>query len=559
MEDLNTMQNAPVSVSDHRFRKAVVNILFILSVSAGFLIMLVLITLTDIDTMGKNDSLIDLDVTNAILSDVWKAGIALLILAILTLILSFRDAAVRQEDGTIRLSAFDRIWTEIQLGVGVAATFLLYPIMLLFTGWFSKSSYLNGFLEKISLSYYAESTLRQYMDEYASYNSVAFDPAWVLLFFAVVLTLGVAAVDLFVLHSAARKIIAREFWDHTLVGQIFRFAVRQLRRIYELYSSVNKGFALLTIGGIAAVILLSLLCCLTWLGVIITAVLAAVLIPLTVRRFLEIRRGAAEIRGGNLSYHIPPLGKGEFGKLANDINSIGDAQNLAIRNELRNQRLKTELITNVSHDLKTPLTSMVSYVDLLKTEGLDSENAPEYLNILEEKTSRLRRLTEDLFEAAKAASGDIPVNLESISMESILNQALAELEENLSANDLQVIISNTAEHTNVMADGRLLWRVIENLLTNVSKYALTGSRVYCNLSDAGQFVRLEVKNISRDPLNIDASELMERFKRGDESRNTEGSGLGLAIARDLTTLMGGRFDIRIDGDLFKAVVDLEKA
>ena len=202
---------------------------------------------------------------------------------------------------------------------------------------------------------------------------------------------------------------------------------------------------------------------------------------------------------------------------------------------------------------------MVSYVDLLKKEGLDSENAPEYLRIIDEKTSRLQKLTEDLFEAAKASSGDIPVNMERIEMISIANQALAELEENLAQNNIDVVFTPKLESAYVMADGQLLWRVIENLLTNVSKYALPGSRAYVDISQESDKIRLEVKNMSRDQLNISADELMERFKRGDESRNTEGSGLGLAIARDLTNLMNGSFDILIDGDLFKATVELNIA
>ena len=202
---------------------------------------------------------------------------------------------------------------------------------------------------------------------------------------------------------------------------------------------------------------------------------------------------------------------------------------------------------------------MVSYVDLLKTEGLDSENAPSYLTIIDEKTRRLQKLTEDLFEAAKASSGSIPVDIVKIEMSSIVNQAMAELEERLAANELDVIYTNKAETIYVMADGQLLWRVIENLLTNVSKYALPKSRVYLDIREDEQMIYLDVKNISKDRLNISADELMERFKRGDESRNTEGSGLGLSIAKDLTSLMHGKFSIVIDGDLFKATVALQKA
>ena len=277
------------------------------------------------------------------------------------------------------------------------------------------------------------------------------------------------------------------------------------------------------------------------------------------------------MKSGNLSYKIPVEAddngpKSDLDKLASDINEISQATNLAVQNELKNQRMKTDLISNVSHDLKTPLTSMISYVDLLKTEGLESESAPEYLNIIDEKTQRLKILTENLFEAAKASSGNIPCDITDINITEIVNQALGEISDRLEARNLEVIVKNELLDGTVRADGKLLWRVIENLLSNVSKYALEGSRVYINLSDVSinrqtgaDRVLLEVKNMSKDALNIPAEELMERFKRGDESRNTEGSGLGLAIAKDLTVLMGGIFEITVDGDLFKASVMLDKS
>ena len=252
--------------------------------------------------------------------------------------------------------------------------------------------------------------------------------------------------------------------------------------------------------------------------------------------------------------------------MAEGINDISQASNIAVQNELKNQRMKTELISNVSHDLKTPLTSMISYIDLMKQEGLDSPNAPEYLDIIDNKTQRLKDLTENLFEAAKASSGAIPVNMESIDLASLMTQSLAEMEERLSARGLQIQVKNECDDTHIMADGQLMWRVLENLLGNVSKYAMDNSRVYIDIretepknAEAKKMVIFEVKNISGAPLNISADELMERFKRGDESRNTEGSGLGLAIAKDLVKLMNGVFEITVDGDLFKATVMMEKA
>lgn len=229
---------------------------------------------------------------------------------------------------------------------------------------------------------------------------------------------------------------------------------------------------------------------------------------------------------------------------------------------------------------------MVSYIDLLKKEGLDSPNAPEYLDILDQKTERLRKLTEDLFEAAKASSGAMPVNLETVDLLSLVNQSMGEMSARIEASSLDFILNAEKDRYYVRADGQLLYRVVENLIVNVLKYAQEGSRVYIDIKEplagrgakygsaagvqdaasaqgAGtgrsEMVVLEIKNMSKQQLNINADELMERFKRGDDSRTTEGSGLGLAIAKDLVKLMDGWFEIAIDGDLFKARVVLNKA
>ena len=230
----------------------------------------------------------------------------------------------------------------------------------------------------------------------------------------------------------------------------------------------------------------------------------------------------------------------------------------AVNDRMKSERLKTELITNVSHDIKTPLTSIVNYVDLLKKEELTGK-AAEYVDVLDRQSARLKKLTEDLFDAAKASSGAMPVDIQQLELVSLINQALAETEERFEARNLNVIFSNKADSVHVMADGQLLWRVMENLFVNASKYALAGSRVYVDLIENGENLTVEVKNMSEAQLNISADELMERFQRGDASRNTEGSGLGLAIAKDLTKLMNGEFKLTVDGDLFKAGVLLERA
>ena len=298
----------------------------------------------------------------------------------------------------------------------------------------------------------------------------------------------------------------------------------------------------------------------TWFGIIPVLVCVFIFVPKWVNKYIALRKGIEEIAEGNIDYKIEITDDGELDRLSEKVNEISEAVSLAVDEELKSRQMKVDLISNVSHDLRTPLTSMITYIDLLKSEGLGSENAPEYLRIIDEKTVRLKKLTDDLFEAAKASSGAIPVNLEKIEMISIVNQALAEVGEKLDAAGLQILFDRKPEKAEVMADGQLLWRVIENLLTNAAKYAMPSSRVYIDIFEEEEGrVRLEIKNVSREPLNISADELTERFTRGDRSRNTEGSGLGLSIAKDLTGLMGGEFKIYIDGDLFKAAVILERA
>ena len=232
---------------------------------------------------------------------------------------------------------------------------------------------------------------------------------------------------------------------------------------------------------------------------------------------------------------------------------------------MKSERLKAELITNVSHDIKTPLTSIINYVDLLKKEKIENEKVKEYIEILDNKSQRLKKLTEDLIEASKVSTGNISLNLEKINIVELINQAIGEFADKFKKNNLDVIIDAKEAEINIMADSRYMYRVIENLFSNIAKYAQNNSRVYIDLKVCPQIAQkektglsqnfpnviIEIKNISKDRLNISADELMQRFVRGDKSRNTEGSGLGLSIAQNLTELQNGKFNLKLDGDLFK--------
>ena len=248
----------------------------------------------------------------------------------------------------------------------------------------------------------------------------------------------------------------------------------------------------------------------------------------------------------------------EFKHHAENLNSIGDGMAAAVEQRMKSERLKTELITNVSHDIKTPLTSIINYVDLLERPHTPEEGA-EYLEVLERQSKRLKKLTEDLVEASKASTGNMSVTLAPTSTLEIINQSLAEYGQRMEAGKLSVLINVPEPAPAVRADGRLLWRVMDNLFNNVVKYAMPETRVYVDVRTSEGNAVISVKNISRAALNVSAEELMERFVRGDASRSTEGSGLGLSIAKSLTELQHGQFNISTDGDLFKAEITLPLA
>ena len=273
----------------------------------------------------------------------------------------------------------------------------------------------------------------------------------------------------------------------------------------------------------------------------------------------EIMKGVHKIKEGELNYKIEEKNDIYFSSLANDINNISEGLENSIEQRIKSERMKSELITNVSHDLKTPLTSIINYVELIKKEeDLQPEYLKDYVRVLDNKSKRLKVLIEDLFEASKASTGNIELELVRLDLKQLLQQSIGELEDKLEEANLGLRVNLTEESTYVLADGRRLYRVFENLICNISKYSLPNTRVYIDVVKEDGKIITTMKNISSYELNFDPEEIMERFKRADESRNTEGSGLGLAIARDLVSLQGGNMSIDIDGDLFKVKVVMDE-
>ncbi len=274
-----------------------------------------------------------------------------------------------------------------------------------------------------------------------------------------------------------------------------------------------------------------------------------------VMQMTRLQEGGRRIAEGDLSNPIDTKGLyGDFKEHAENINKAGIGIAHAVEKQMKSERFKTELITNVSHDIKTPLTSIINYVDLIKKEEISDETLKEYVDVLDRQSTRLKKLIEDLIEASKASTGNLSVNFEDCDARVLLTQIVGEFEEKTAANQLEMIVQNPDHPVNVRVDSRHIWRVFDNLLGNICKYAQPGTRVYITLEQKNQSAIICFKNISKYQLNISNEELLERFVRGDSSRNTEGSGLGLSIAQSLTELMNGKMELAVDGDLFKVTL-----
>ena len=287
--------------------------------------------------------------------------------------------------------------------------------------------------------------------------------------------------------------------------------------------------------------------------VTVTAVILAILYLAIIMQ--KIKSGGERIAKGDLQYKIDTKYMlGDFKAFAESLNNINEGLQTAVNEKMRSERFKTELITNVSHDIKTPLTSIINYVDLIKKEEIGNETARQYIEVLDRQSGRLKKLVEDLVEASKASSGSLSVELVPCDVTVLLTQTLGEFEDKLNKRGLTPVVSTPEQPLRILADGRHLWRIFDNLMGNICKYALYGTRVYIDVKNELGRAVITFRNISENQLNVSADELMERFVRGDKSRNTEGSGLGLSIAKSLAELQGGVMELNVDGDLFKASV-----
>lgn len=338
------------------------------------------------------------------------------------------------------------------------------------------------------------------------------------------------------------------------IRRVFRFLARTLGAI----PLIPKTALLIAVNGAADLLILLFTRWVPIIGVLFLLVkdgCLALLWLASVSMMQKIQVGGERMAAGHLDAPVEEeYLMGDFKKFAHTMNQLGEGMGRAVEERMKSERFRTELITNVSHDIKTPLTSIVNYVDLMKKENVTQEPLAEYIRVLDRQSARLKKLTEDLIDASKAATGNVSVTLTACDAAVLMDQIEGEYGERLDGRQLTLVVTKPDFPVTVQADGRLIWRVFDNLMSNILKYAMPGSRVYLNLIAEGACAHFVFRNMSADPLNIPGEELLERFTRGDSSRSTEGSGLGLSIANSLTELQGGKLALHVDGDLFKVTL-----
>ena len=473
------------------------------------------------------------------------AAVSALVLLLVIVIWLTVIAGRRPEDEELHLNAFDRWKTEIA-AAAVVVPWGICTVGGLFFGAFSvffdySKSIVSGTASTTILEPVGVNSLGMTIVVLYSFVTCAFFLTGYL--------------------SLVRRIKAGTFWKNSLLYML----VRAVGRMIEIFWKDRKltSRTVLTVGGFIALhwilIMLfdrgSLWAFSAMLTVIAADAAALYFAAKNAIARQRIKEGVEKISAGNVDHEIDVTGlKGTDREVAEQINNIGGGLQQAVDVAVKSERLKTDLITNVSHDIKTPLTSIINYVDLLKRENLEDPKVRGYLDILEAKAQRLKTLTEDVVEASKVSSGNISLELMDVNLVEMLNQTIGETSEKMEKRNLEVIADFPEEPVTIHVDGRRMWRVLENIFNNAAKYAMPGTRVYADLRRVDGKMVFSLKNMSEQPLNITADELTERFIRGDVSRSTEGSGLGLSIAKSLTQMQGGTFDLYLDGDLFKVII-----
>lgn len=441
-------------------------------------------------------------------------------------------AGRKPEDEEIHLNGFDRWYTEIAAGAVIGI-------------WLAGTIILGTLIANSSLGYsYAVVTVIVTCLICGTYTM-----AWFLIGYL----------------SLVRRIKAGTLWKNSLIRKVLKWIGKCSGKLADFVRAFSRNTAekikVLLVGGAFLFLQFLIIGCIfggaeVFLLALMAVDVAAMIFVIRKADGLDlVMDGLKKISDGELQYKIKTdtlTGKQKV--MAEYINNIGGGLDAAVENSLKKERMQTELITNVSHDLKTPLTSIINYVDLMKRENPTDPKIQEYLRILDEKSQRLKVLTEDVVEASKASTGNIKLEMNDIDFVEMVQQVIGEFEEKFQEKNLTMMVHFTDEPSIIYADGQRMWRVLENVFGNVVKYAMEGTRVYAEISNKNKKVTFSLKNISAQPLNISADELTERFIRGDVARNTEGSGLGLSIAKSLTELQGGEFKLYLDGDLFKVMI-----
>ena len=362
------------------------------------------------------------------------------------------------------------------------------------------------------------------------------------------------------LLSFASRAKAGKWWQNTVIYKVFKFIFKVAKMVFTAIPVIPKVMV-----GLAALCLANLVIAFLYpedgsvLFWFVECVLLVPTVVLVVIQLRKLRKGVENIARGDFKTQVDTSKLiPELRACGESINSINNVLSREVNERMKSERFKTELITNVSHDIKTPLTSIINYVDIIKKKDIADEELRSYIEVLDRQSGRLKKLIEDLVECSKAQTGNIAVNKTSLDIGVLLTQTVGEYQEKLEANDLSLVVEQPEEALYVSADGRLLWRAVDNLLNNACKYSLPGTRVYLKLEEIGDEAVVTLKNVSKDQLNMTSEELMERFVRGDSSRNTEGSGLGLSIAQSLIELQQAKMELKIDGDLFKVIIRFKK-